>query len=655
MPYRGERSLGLASRAGVRAAMACSILWSGMARAQSASPPAGLVEQEVRLASPLPGKAETNPPLVRAEFPVMAGQVLLILDGVDVTPLSRRSPGAIVYRPPQDLAEGEHRVELIVEVAGRSAPSDWRFSVGAGSARAPRRAERKVFAQGGLSSTVSGTGLQRPGGDGGRLRVGGNLSQSVGMRVGEVEASVSASARYLKDAPGRQVELTGFLATLKSDKDSLSYGDVAFKGTPLVAPSVARRGLLATIDHYETQVQLFQVGSQGVNGWNGGVDFADYANQMFGGAVTRSFAGSALKLQGSWVDGRDARGGEAYNVATTDGSRRGRAGSIVASGQVAQTSYSAEAGWASIDDRRLGPEARTDSALALQVGRPVLGVNLSASYQRIGTDFMSIASPGSSGDHQQMGLSASTSLGIASLSASASRSNDNLKDDGTRPVVAATSLGGTLGIAAPAWPSVTVSYVRGSLGSSREPQGGPRTHNVTDSIVGALAYNARVWSSSLSTMRSWTSNRLPVRDDASTTGYQLALSVRPTQRIGASTSLGWTEAEAGGVARRNGIAALNLNASLLQNLLNVAGQGALSRNTAGDASPDARQLSGAIRATLGLHELWTRWASYGRQNLAVSWTYSRSEDRGRPAPTLESYALFFSLDLFFPSEGSCAF
>jgi hypothetical protein len=651
--FAREARAGGGRRAASFAALACLAL----ARPALPQPPPGplpSVQRDVRLASPLPSRrAERNPPAVRVELPEGAGEVALFLDGTDVTPLSKRAARAIVFRPQRGLAEGEHRVEVIV--GGAEGRSEWRFTTGpAGPAGAGQG--RKAFAQGGISATASETALQKPDVASGRVRLSGNLGQTVGVKAGDVEASLNGNVRYLKDAPGREVELTGFLATLKRDKDSLSYGDVAFKGTPLVAPSVARRGVLASAERLDTQVQLFQVSTQAVNGWNGGVDFASSDNQMFGGSVSRAvLPGDALKLQAAYVDGRDARGGAAYNAATTDAARRGRAASLVATGQIAKTSYTVEAGWARLEDRTLGPDSRTDGAFSLQVARPILGVNLSAGYQRIGTDFASIASPNASGDRQQLALSGSTSVGVASLSATASRANDNLKVDPARPVVVATSLGGTFGLAAARWPALTVSYVRGMLDSTREPAGVPRTDNVTDNVVGALAYNGKAWSSSLSATRSWTNNRLPVSESGSAAGYQAALNLRPAPRVGASGSVGWTEADTAGVTRRSGVAALNLNMTVLRNLLDVAGQGSLSRSTASDSSVDARTVSGGVRATLDVHELVKRWFSYGRQNLALSWTYSRSEDLRGPAPSPESYAVFVSLDFFFPAEGSLVF
>ncbi len=618
------------------------------------------VQGGARLASPLPSRvAAQNPPQVRIDLPESAGKPLLFIDNVDVTPLARISGNAMVFRPPAPLDPGEHRIRLVVESGGRATESEWTFSApapGPGRGAKSAGARNEVYAQGGISVSASRTFSGKSTAT--RIPLIGSLNETVGYKRGATEASVSAGARYYNNDPKEKAALTGINALLRHDRDSLEYGDVSFRGTPLLAPSLARRGVLATLNHVDTELQLFQVRTQSVVGTKTGVDFSDYSNQTYGGAITRSLVGdNAVKATAAYLAGRDSLGGNSPTTASLDGPSRGRAAGVLVTGRILTVDSTVEGAWSDFDPDANDPEAsRRDAAVSVQLARAVRGVNLTGSYQRLGPDFATVANPNGTKDRQTFGAGVSGTLGIASLSASASRSNDNIKNDAARPVAVDTSAGATATLASAGWPALTFSYMRGVVKSTKEPSGTPHTQNVTDTATAGLSYARQGWSSSLSSSFSWMTAEGASGVQGSTTGsHQLSLSLQPSPRAGVASSLGWTRSTTGGATRETRLASVNVNVVPWTNLLTLSGQGSVMFNTATDNAADTRQYSGGVRASFEIHELVKRWFSYGRQSLAVSYTYNRSEDEGAPANDREDHTAYVGIDLYLPVEGRYAF
>lgn len=632
--------------AGVAAATLALAAFALHAPARAETPP--VRDPDFRLVSPSTSTAVPDPrPEIRVEIRGRRGPAALFLDGVDVTALAVREPGSLSYRPAASLSPGPHRVRLALADDGVATELDWAFTVGGptGGGRG------EVYARGGVSLTGGGavaeTGLRD------RLAANGNLALDTGVRVGGVEASLAGNVRYVHGGAAPEVAPTGFLATLRAGGNALQLGDVTFDGTPYTAPVLARRGLLARAEHEAGRLQLFQVRSSTVTGLDAGVRFRDDSDQVYGGSVSSAFfAANPLRVTAAFIQGRSVE--RSSNVATTEGPSAGRTAGLAISGGLLGASFAAEGAWSAHDaETRDAPGATHDTAASLRLSRPAGPVHLSGAYERVGASFASIANPNGTRDRQTFGASAATSVGVATVSASASRSNDNVGGDGARPVVVNTAGGATLTLAPSRWPRLTLSYLHGVLGARSVPTGQPGVDSVTDTGTVAAQVGSGAWTGTVSSNLSRLEDRLA---DATsrTQSHQLLVTVQPGPSLRVAPGLGWTESRASGVARRTALATLTLGAALPAALA-VAAQGSAVRTTVSDGSLETWQWNGALRLGLQLHELYRRWLAYGQQVLAVSVTYDRLRDVHVPARGTERYAAFVTLNLFLPVDGRATF
>jgi len=630
-----------------RGSLAAGVLWglafAGARPAQAAAPQ--VVDPEIRLLSPKTAEpSAARQPMVRVAIQPGRGPATLLLDGVDVTALAGREDGQLVFRPDAPLAPGPHRLRVLLADPGGPSAVEWTFDIlqqGAGGAGTTAYSRGSASISG--SRVLAGEGLRN------RTSATGNLGLAAGVQSGDAEASLTGSLGWFSAGPGSQVTPGGFTATARKGEDSLLLGDVTFQGTPFTAPMLARRGLLLSLRHLGASVQAFQVASRTVRGLDAGVRFADYGDQIYGGAVRTSvFEREPLQVAAVFLQGRSL-GGSSYNAASIEGPSRGRAAGLSLAGTVLGASVQAEGSYGDHDaDTRDARGSSRDGAASLRVGRAFGPVSLSGLYERVGPGYASIGSPSVNRDRQQLGLSAALALGVASLSASLGRGNDNLGGDGLRPVVVNTNGGATLGLSPLGWPSLTLAWYHGLLEATRVPAGGPGADSVTDTATGALSFSRGPYSASLSSSLSWLEDRRPEGQATTTASYQLSASARPWPSLTLAPALACAETRSAGVARTTELAALSLSVQLVPQALSLAGQGSYSSSRASDGSSRAEQWNGVLRMGWELHRLFARWASFGNTVLAASGRYGRARERG-PAPR-EVWGALLTLDLFLPLD-----
>jgi len=642
---RGNSSARPARR--LRRAGALAIALSIAPVEAAGAPP--VIDPEVQLLSPSTSQAvdEARP---WVEVALKNGRVPAILqvDQVDVTALAERSAGRIRWRPEARLAPGRHTVKLVVADPEGLTRLEWTFTV-AGEKGGPSREGLSAHSRGGLS--LSGSQALAEQDVRTRTTATGNLGVTAGVSRGDLEASLAGSLGWFSAGPGQQVAPGGFVATLRKAEDSLAFGDVTFNGTPYTAPFLSRRGLLLTLNHLDATLQAFQVGSRSVRGLDAGVRFGDRGDQLYGAAVKTSFfRQQQLQVSAVFLQGRSSSG-SSYNTTSIDGPSEGRVMGLQLAGTLLGTSVSAEGGFSDHDaDTRDALGSKRDGAASVRLGRSLGPVSLSAAYEWVGPSYASIASPSTSRDRQQLGLSAGAGLGFVSLSASVSRTNDNVGHDAARPVVVSTGAGATLGLSPPGWPSLTLAYVRGMLGATDRPAGHPGVDTASDTATGALSFARGGYAASLSSSLSWLDDRRPGGLATAVSSVQLSGSVRPWKALSVAPSLAWADTRSGGVVTWTGLAALNLSATVVPRALTLSGQGSYARSrTSGDRS-DVGQWGGTLRFGWEVGRLFERWFSFGTAILSASARYSRLQDRGPQPRESEVCGAFATLDLFLPLD-----
>ena len=121
--------------------------------------------------------------------------------------------------------------------------------------------------------------------------------------------------QYVKNADDELTLSSGFLLEASRWGQTLEYGDISVKETQLTAPSFARRGTQAKLDAFDTQVRLFDVQAETVNGFESGLASG---NQVYGVSLNRALLpDSGLETTLVYITGENERG-DGFNSSSTD-------------------------------------------------------------------------------------------------------------------------------------------------------------------------------------------------------------------------------------------------------------------------------------------------------------------------------------------------
>jgi len=604
---------------------------------------ARVVDSDLRLLAPEDRARIAEPrPVIRIFLGPSIGEALVLVDGVDVTALATRTVTELRYLPPAPLRPGDHRVTLVVAAPEGRVESTWSFTVGevgqaGGGAPLAASARGSLSANGSWSASTNGAAPPA-------AMASGNLT--LGASGGAYVASAASSASWFASGSGAAVIPGGYLATVARGQSGLQVGDVSVVGTPQLGSSVARRGLVVDLRGDASRLQLFQLAANPVRGIDAGLSFSSFDDQLLGAsASTTLLADRSLRLAAMVLTGRSATDG-GYNTGSINGGSEGRAAGLQLSGTLFGASISAEGSLSELDR---GNGLRADSAVAVRVARPIGPLALSAAYSRLGPDFGSMASPYATSDQQQLGLSATTGLGPATLSASIGRSNDNLAGDPTRPVVTSTTGAAALSLAVVRWPTATLSYTRGVQGASDLPPGSPGVDSVTDAGTATLAWSRGTVAATLAGGLSRLEDRRPEGTTTTSASVQASANLRPHRLLSFVPSLAHAESSAAGVTRRSDLASLGLRLGPLATLT-LDGQGSYGHQRAGDGSAETEQAGGSLRLAWPFGPFLGPPGRGLQGALSASARYDHLLDSGPQPRSADSWAAFVSLDLSLPFD-----
>lgn len=629
---------------GVVVVVVCVLTAAVSARATERAATVPVVNGQVRLLSPGKAAKGASNRAVEVDVGAYRGPLVLLVDGADVSSLTRREGNRVVYQSTQPLAPGEHRIELRASDPAGPGRAEWTVNVGEGSKAAGKN---ELYSRSGLSASASQVFGDKVRGS--KVAASASLNVDVGAKSGPGEAEAKGSFAYANTSPTDKIEPSTYLLALKYGESSVAMGDVAFRGTQLTAPSLARRGALASVAGAGSTAQVAWVSSNPVTGWDTGLG----ANERLVAAAASHEFGTAqapLRVAAAYVAG-DAQSASGAGVSTTDGTARGKVAGVQGTGRLFGTGINLEAAWSRYDPG--GPAgAATDKAATLQLDRALAGINWTGNYLYAGPDFASVANPGATQDRQQLGLSAGTGFGPSTLSASASRSWDNVEDDPSRPVVTNDTYGATYALAIPSWPTFSLSYMRGRVESRKEPAGTPRAENTTDTLSGALSYAGGAWSANLSS--NWSKLDDRQAGPSKTLSEQLALTLQPWTSFSLAPTVAFTRSDpASGPTQDTRLGTLTLSWKVLDSL-SLDGQASLAQNRASDRSVDTEQRNASLRLA------WSaRWATrlfLARQaSLSLSTSYNRQIDRRDASNDQTDASALLGLSVFAPFEGSYRF
>lgn len=575
------------------------------------------------------------------------GPVTILLDGVDISAAVERKDTRLTYRAPEPFQPGPHHLVVIAADVTGPGRSEWNLVIDGRGGIAGRR---ELYSQSSLSLSASHVSGDQANGN--QTETNASLAVNVGVRDERSDVNFTSNFNYSSTAAEHRITPSGYLLQGKRDQDRVGLGDVSFKGTPLTVPSLARRGAMAEAHWGNVGLQLVQVNSQSVTGWNTGLG-AD--NQLQGAAL--SYVGSGENGQAPRIDvvllSGEILNSSSGNVSSTDAPSSGKIAGIQGSGNYSGVGYTVELGISEYDaDTTDATSARHDVAGSIQLSKALGGISLTGDYQRAGPDYGSIANPGATYDREQYGLSAGTAFDVSALTASLTRSRDNLDNDPLRPVVYNDNIGLTYALTPESWPATSLGYTAGRVHSNAEPVGTPATDITNQSVSAAFSVSRQQWMSNLALNGSTIDD--PVNGNTSAQSGTLSLQFQPSQVWNAAPSFSLVRSEHASVTQRTQLATVNLNWKISSEI-GLTSQVVWAKNSASDNSVDNTQLTPLLRVSWDITRYFKRLLSQQQAGLSLSYRGNRYRDHLDPTRDQSDESILINIDISAPLEGRYGF
>ncbi len=596
-------------------------------------------------------------PAIEADFggDVDINSIIILLDGMDITPASKLTPEGVSYSSPVPVSGGEHSVEIQgAYTDGNPLLITWSFSV--------RHSER--FDELGFSAdlTVAYTNNFRTREDsspipGYIVEAGGPVNFHV--RKGGKEFSLGGSAYYLqedetlqpqtadKGADFRNFLITGRWAGDKS-VTSLSTGDIGITESNFTAPYLYRRGISFNKDFSRTSLALYSVNSTPVTGVRNGLKIGlDSDNNIIGTSIRTASKDDRTRLHATYLTGREDAAGS-YGVSTLDGVSEGDVLGLVVDRSLLPDKLNIRLeGAASSFDPDISDQDVESKDWAFFTGVvwvPTQRLKLEASVEHVGADFRSIGSPGATSDIETVNLTGDFLFTKHMFNLTTGYSRSNLENDTAIPVSSQWLLEATDRYTVRDNLSLEFHLHTDLVDTSDEPAGYDPYNTRTNTLSTLLSYSLPKWSMATFLLLSGTDDTTASDLDTTHDEFRLDLSIVPSSRFSASLTLPQIIRERD---VKNDIdfntynAAVLLNASLVTDILSLDLAGSYSRSDATDDSVDQRSSNASTRLAYSLARHFPEYAS---PNIALGGEYSRTEDTIW-ASDLTQYRIFITLEL----------
>lgn len=500
-----------------------------MAQAEQPPPAAATVQ----FISPTEGSVLLGRrPEIRATFtgPPPA-ELLVILDGTDITPLLDITPGGFTYQPTRALTAGSHQLAVVSRDAdGSDAQAIVSFSSRHGETVLESSSQNELGYVYDLAVAKHQYPALQP-----TQKLEGTLRTDSRFKTDHWQLGFSGTLRHLdQNTPltpplRRGVDATTWLLSLGYSRDLASaearFGDVQINETSYTVTNLARRGGDFSLIYDRFRLYLFNVAGQQHFGLRGGTGLSGNTDRHVSGvAASGKFLADRVEVKAVAATGGEA--GPSYNLGTLAGGKKGS----VAGGQINTDFFQGllrselEMSWTHFDDDRTDAmDARNDKAWRAKLGGGADTTTYEAQYEYVGPNFTSIGNlVGIPKDRQGVTARAGTMLGAHSLSASFSRYADNVADDPGRARLVYYQ--GGVDYSCGSWPGVPlgVSWQKSLQQSEHEPTGLTPIDLDTDTLSGWIGYLAGDFRIQAVATGSRQNDTTVTDSDATTATYQLS-------------------------------------------------------------------------------------------------------------------------------------
>ncbi len=500
-------------------------------------------ERSVRLVTPVENTEVIGKrPDIQAEFGGQFEELLVILDGTDVTQLIKKTEKGFVYKPIGNLAPGTHVLKIVAKSKeGKEMQSEYSF----------RTRHYEAFdeaSSSNLLSVISETYLGKPGyGDATPYRkVEGNIKSDNKIKKGEWEATLDTNIRYLEqsespqDPQKRGFDVANWTFTGSYNKEQtkmkLSLGDVLVDESPYTVSGLSRKGSVFEVEYDRYKSRAFILSSEQSFGLKGGIGTrGSRDDRILGTSFGISFFDKKLELKGIYINGGDhstvvpadtttsttITPPSTYGTAIAPAGKRGEVLAFLMTTSLLQDKLKIEAEAAfsnyNPDTSIYGVGSKKDAAYRIKA-EGIEGIyNYSASYEYLGRDFGTVGNQGAERDKQRIIYTNGLKFDTQSIILTLLRANDNVRGDylfGQN-----INYNGNLAYSYTGIQNMPVSfnYIKDQQRSHNDPN--IRINKDTDTLSGSISYNMGKWTFGFMPAFSYMNDRALSNGDTQTVTY----------------------------------------------------------------------------------------------------------------------------------------
>jgi hypothetical protein len=551
-------------------------------------------------------------PDIRVEFAGQSENLLVMLDGMDVTQVIKKTENGFTYKPVTNLASGGHTLKIIAkDKEGKEIQKEFNFQVKHFRTFDEASSANQV-------SVISETYLGKAGyGDTTPYqKVESNLKSDNKIKKGAWEATLNTNARYLEQNEpaleplkrGFDVANWTFNGTYKKDttRAQISLGDVSVNESPYTVSGLSRKGTVFEAEYDRYQARTFILRSAQSFGIDGGIGTeGSMDDRIFGTSFGIKFFDKKLEVKAIYINGGDASANapassttttttSTYGTTTMAGPKKGEVFGLLMTANLLQDKLKIEAETAfsnyNPDISINGVGSRKDGAYRIKA-EGIEGIyNYGASYEYIGRDFGTVGNQGAERDKQRVIYINGLRFDTQSITLTMLRANDNVRND--------TLFGRNVnynGNFAYLYTGikdlpVTFNYIKDYQRSNNDPN--IRINKDTDTLSGSISYTVGKWSFGFLPAFSYMNDKALSNADTQTMTYTFTPAYNgESLSVSSSLSLNRTASRTPHVWTDTYTVGLNLKKDFLDKKLVFDSANTFTKIKADDRSSDTKTLN----------------------------------------------------------------
>ncbi|MBN2427393.1 MAG: hypothetical protein JXK94_03555 [Deltaproteobacteria bacterium] len=474
------------------------------------------------------------------------GSMRLLVDDVDVSPLTEVTTKGITYTPQADFDFGKHSITLeTMDSAGTILPPrTWYFFI----------PQSEMFDRvSGQIMMDAQTDIRLAGKDNSQesdWKIQSNATLTSVMEKGDLKIAFEANGWYTEQEGAEETEnnfnLNNFLLELLYRQQRLAVGDLSFEGTELISESISRRGGLVELNHKNTKAQAFLLRSDYATDFDHALDLGDPNQRLLGGSLEQRWdTAGEIAVKGTAVTGKI----EDTNDSTTSSLSPASQGQIY-SLQVSaapleeKLKLTGEYGWSRYDeDSSDGYGYERGEAWLARFSGTAGSYNYGGGYKHIGQNFRSIVDTTKVDNREEYILFGTKTFTESSLSASGFYSRDNMEKDPLLPVINNTSVDLSYNLFKADWPNFFLNANITNQESSDEPATVDAVKNLSQTFGGGFTIVREKWNLSPSYSFTMFEDDSIADSDSRTHQAVISLGYQPTVNLSLNPSASWSRTE----------------------------------------------------------------------------------------------------------------